>query len=514
VLAGRLGLSAARRVKAQDELDRIFQLSPDVIAVANFEGHFTRVNPAVEQILGYTQDEFLARPYLDLIHPDDRGTTAAEVAAISHGKSTLAFENRYVCKDGSIKVLEWTSTPVVEDRAMYGVARDVTERRRAEAELERLAGEQAALRRVATLVAHGAPPMAVFDAAAAEMEGLLGAHVVLLGRYERGEDVIVVAHRGANASRLPPGTRISHQGRNVPTMVRRSARPARLQHDERTAGPLAMLGDTGVCESVGAPIVVDGRLWGVAIANWHDQSPPGTEERMAQFAQLLETAIANADSRDQLSASRARLLTEADAARRRVARDLHDGAQQRLVQTALMLTLAQRAISDGDGDAESLVAKAAEHAQQANEALRELAHGILPVSLTHGGLRGAITALVQRLDLAVTVDVPPERLPAELEASAYFIVAEALTNIVKYAHAQSAAVSVLIDDGMLQVEVRDDGIGGADPEGHGLLGLRDRATALGGRLRVESPAGGGTLLAATLPLPRDATIEAVERAAG
>jgi signal transduction histidine kinase len=234
---------------------------------------------------------------------------------------------------------------------------------------------------------------------------------------------------------------------------------------------------------------------------------------MAQFAQLLETAIANADSRDQLTASRARLLTEADAARRRVVRDLHDGAQQRLVQTALMLTLAQRAMSEGDDEAESLVAKAAEHAQQANEALRELAHGILPVSLTHGGLRGAITALVERLDLAVTVNVPPERFPAELEASAYFIVAEALTNIVKHAHAQSAAVSVLIDDGMLQVEVRDDGIGGADPEGHGLLGINDRATALGGRLRVESPAGGGTLLTATLPLPCDATIEAEERAA-
>ena len=248
---------------------------------------------------------------------------------------------------------------------MYGVGRDVTERRRAEAELERLAGEQAALRRVATLVANGASPMAVFDAAAAEVEGLLGAHGVLLGRYERGEDVILVAHRGAYASRLPPGTRISHEGHNMATMVRHSARPARLKHDERAAGPLAVLErDMGVRESVGAPIVVDGRLWGVAIANWRDQSPPpGTEERMAQFAQLLETAIANADSRDQLTASRARLLTAADEAGRRVVRDLHDGAQQPLVHTVLTLELAQRAMRQGDHEAESLVAEAVAYAR-------------------------------------------------------------------------------------------------------------------------------------------------------
>ena len=211
----------------------------------------------------------------------------------------------------------------------------------------------------------------------------------------------------------------------------------------------------------------------------------------------------NAETQDQLIASRARLLTEGDAARRRVVRDLHDGAQQRLVQTVVTLRHAQLAMSEGDDEAESLVAEAVAHAQQANDALRELAQGILPAVLTHGGLRSAITAVVKRLDLAVTVDLPPERFPAEIEASAYFIVAEALTNIVKHAHAESAAVSALIDDGMLQVEVRDDGIGGADPCGHGLLGINDRATALGGQLSVESPAGGGTVLTTTLPISRD-----------
>ena len=221
---------------------------------------------------------------------------------------------------------------------------------------------------------------------------------------------------------------------------------------------------------------------------------------MAQFAELLDTAIANADSRDQLTASRARLLTAADEARRRVVRDLHDGAQQRLVHAIVMLKLAQRSFAGGDGKAESLLGEALEHAERGNEELRELAHGILPAVLARGGLRAGIDAFVARLDLPVAVDVPAQRVPAEIEASAYFIVAEALTNVVKHSRARRAEVSASVADGVLRVEVRDDGIGDADRGGHGLVGLADRATALGGRLEIESPAGGGTLVAATLPL--------------
>jgi signal transduction histidine kinase len=221
---------------------------------------------------------------------------------------------------------------------------------------------------------------------------------------------------------------------------------------------------------------------------------------MAHFAQLLDTAIANADSRDQLTASRARLLSAGDEARRRVVRDLHDGAQQRLVHTIVTLKLAQRALRAQDENAASLLSEALEHAKQGNEELRELAHGILPTVLTRG-LGAAVDAVVMRLDLPVRVDVPAERFPAEIEASAYFIVAEALTNVVKHAHARRAEVRASAEDGMLRVAVRDDGIGGADPDGHGLVGMGDRVTALGGRLEIESPAGGGTLVAATLPLP-------------
>jgi signal transduction histidine kinase len=165
-----------------------------------------------------------------------------------------------------------------------------------------------------------------------------------------------------------------------------------------------------------------------------------------------------------------------------------------------MLKLAQRAVREKDGKAESLVGEALAHAEQGNAELRELAHGILPAVLTRGGLRAALDAVVTRLDLPVQIDVSAERFPAEIEASAYFIVAEALTNVVKHARAGHAKVRASVRDGTLHVEVRDDGIGGADPEGHGLVGIGDRVTALGGRLKIESPAGGGTLVAATLPL--------------
>ena len=383
------------------------------------------------------------------------------------------------------------------------VAERTAELRRSEAYLAQLAEEQAALRRVATLVAEGAAPTAVFDAVAAEMEGLLDADGVTLSRYEPGGEVTVVAHRGSGASRVPPGTRVRHEGENVTTMVRRSARPARVESYEGTQGAIAEMVQTlAVRAAVGAPIVVDGRLWGVVIANWtSEESPPAdTEQRMAEFAELLDTAIANADSRDQLTASRARLLTAADEARRRVVRDLHDGAQQRLVHTIVTLKLAQRALRDRDETAEALVGEALEQAGQGNTELRELAHGILPAVLTRGGLQAGVDSLVARLDLPVHVGVVAERFLAEIEASAYFIVAEALTNAVKHAHAGRAEVRASVEDGMLHVEVRDDGIGGADPGGHGLVGMGDRVTALGGRLTIESPAGGGTLVAATLPL--------------
>jgi signal transduction histidine kinase len=311
----------------------------------------------------------------------------------------------------------------------------------------------------------------------------------------------VVATRGVGYVRI--GERFPLGGTNVTSTVLRTGATARLDDAAQASGPIGDVArGAGVRSVVAAPVVVDGRTWGVLAAIWTDRGPPSedTEERMARFAELLDTAIANADSRDQLTASRARVLAAGDEARRRVVRDLHDGAQQRLVHTIITLKLAQQALHRGRSDAAALLADALGTAERATAEVRELAHGILPSVLTHGGLRAGVDAFVSRVDLLVDVDVLSDRLPPDIEASAYFIVAEALTNVVKHARATRATVRAAVDDGVLALEVRDDGVGGADPEGHGLVGMADRVDALGGRLRIESADGDGTVLTARLPL--------------
>jgi signal transduction histidine kinase len=374
----------------------------------------------------------------------------------------------------------------------------------ARAELARLADEQAALRRVATLVAEGSAPAELFDAVTAEMVRALGADGVTLARFESDEQILLVADQGHNTFNVPVGTPIEYRDGSVSTIVRRTARPARVEYaedDMRSKLATRLQARVGV----GAPVVVDGRLWGLMVARWggDDSPPPDTEARMERFGQLLETAIANADGRNQLIASRARLVGAADDARRRVVQDLHDGAQQRLVHTIISLKMVERALRHGEGSIAPLVHEALEQAEQGIVDLRELAHGILPAALTRGGLRDGVEAVVQRLEFPVRLEVGDDRFDEEIEASAYFIVAEALTNVVKHARTGYATVSATMRDGMLHLEVRDDGIGGADANGHGLVGMRDRVTALGGRLEIHSPPGAGTLVAATFPLSGD-----------
>jgi PAS domain S-box-containing protein len=371
----------------------------------------------------------------------------------------------------------------------------------ARAEVARLADEQAALRRVATLVAEGPSAAAVFAAVTREVAAVLNASAVSLARYD--DDVITVVAQFGTAHHLRLGERFALGGTNATTTVLRTGATARLDDVTTATGPI---GDAarraGVGSIVGTPVIVDGRTWGVLAAIWTDREPPpdDTGQRMAGFAELLDTAIANADSRDQLTASRARLLAAGDDARRRVVRNLHDGAQQRLVHTIVTLKLAQRALHEERGDTEQLLADALRTAELATHEVRELAHGILPAVLSHGGLRAGVDAFVSRLDLPVDFEVISERLPPDIEASAYFIIAEALTNVVKHARATRATVWAAADDGVLALEVRDDGIGGAQPDGHGLMGIADRIETLGGRLRIESNEGDGTVLAAQLPL--------------
>jgi signal transduction histidine kinase len=369
--------------------------------------------------------------------------------------------------------------------------------------LGRVSDQQAALRRAATLVAQAAPPAEVFTAVAEELGRLLGADIALIARVDPDGMMTVVARWAGAGEETPLASRWTLEQPAIVAAVVQTGAAVRVDDVDDDWGGLGdTIGNMRIASSVASPVLVAGRLWGATIvATGRDPLAADTEQRMADFTELVATAIANADGRDQLIASRARLLTAGDEARRRVVGDLHDGAQQRLVHTIVTLKLARGAAqSDGGESVDALVAEALDQAERANAELRELAHGILPAVLARGGLRAGVEELVSRMRVPVDVAVLGERLPAEIESSAYFIVAEALTNVVKHSGARSAEVKAWVENGELHLDICDDGIGGARADGTGLLGLNDRVAALGGRLRVESPRGEGTRIAATLPL--------------
>ena len=374
-------------------------------------------------------------------------------------------------------------------------------------ELSRLAEEQAALRRVATLVARGVPPEEVFAAVTEEVVRLLPVDFAHMGRYESDAVVTILAASGSTAADFPVGRGWGLGGKNVATIVFETGRPGRLDDYDHAHGVLGLTGrELGMRSSAGTPIVVESKVWGVIVAGStaSESLPTGIEGRLGSFTELVATAVANAESRAALDASRARIVAAADESRRRIERDLHDGAQQQLLHAVIVQKLALQALAQGQGNAGELMAEALRYTEQANAELRELAHGILPAALIRGGLRAGVEALVSRAPLPVSVDVAGERLPAGVEATAYFVVSEALTNVVKHAQAAGARVTVRVERGELRVEVRDDGVGGArSGHGTGLGGLEDRVSALDGRLVLESPPSGGTRVCALLPIPSD-----------
>jgi PAS domain S-box-containing protein len=665
---GALGLYAGRRAQAQAEADRIFNLSSDLIAVADFEGHFKRVNPALERTLGYSSEELFSRPCIEFVHPADRSRTVAAADEVAGGREVVEFENRFVRRDGSVRWLEWSARAAPGQAVVYATARDITERKQH-------AAEQAALRRIATLDAERSSPQVLFDAVATEAAEVLLADQIALIRFEPGPEVTVLAHYGRHASLAPVGTRLPLEGESVNAMVRRTGRSARLdsfaQADgsimqnvpdlrtgvgapvvvdgrvwgtitggwlgtlpappdaerrltdfadllalavanadsraalaaseatahkleqeqaalrrvatavargdspddvfaatvaelhavaaadattlvryesdvsitllaargetgfelglpipligksvtaevrrtgrtariddfERASGPIpARLRAHGIRSGVGAPIVVEGRLWGVMTCGWTTGPPPqDAEARVAQFTDLVETAIANAESRAELLASRARIVATADQTRRRIERDLHDGAQQRLVTLTMKLRALEGLTGPEPNGVRIDIAEIAAGLDDVLDDLRETARGLHPVILSRGGLGPALKALGRRSPLPVELDVrAEERLPEPVEVAAYYVVAEALTNAAKHAHASFVRVEAEVTDGNLSVSVQDDGTGGANPaRGSGLGGLTDRVEALGGTLTLHSPPAGGTALHISLPL--------------
>jgi signal transduction histidine kinase len=382
-------------------------------------------------------------------------------------------------------------------------------------ELRGFAEEQAALRRVATLVAQAAPPEEVFAAVTAEVGRVLSADVAGMSRYDPDGAATVVGVWTSTGAALPvPGsTRLSPGGRNVTTLVFQTGRPARIDDYADASGPAADLArEEGLRASVGVPITVQGRLWGVVMVSSR-RAPlrADTEARLAGFTELVGTALANTEAQAALTASRARIVATADQTRRRIERDLHDGAQQRLVSLALQLQAAQAAVPAALDELGAELHRVVAGLNGAVDELRELSRGIHPAILAEGGLALALRTLARRSTVPVELHLGTQaRLPERVEVTAYYVVAEALTNVAKHAGASVVQVEVDTEAGLVRLGVRDDGVGGADPaRGSGLVGLKDRVEATGGTLRIDSRPGQGTSLLVELPIdagqPPDST---------
>jgi PAS domain S-box-containing protein len=658
---------AQRGGSFDEDLVGLFDLSHDAFCIAGFDGYLRRANPAFARSLGYTLEELLARPFMDNVYPDDVESVEAVLAELAAGKDIVGFECREVCTDGSVRWFEWSTSSRPEAGIVYGVARDVTDRRMANDELSALrrvatlvaeeaeprdlfalvaeevarvvnipfslvaryeldgtatecasfppgtslfpvgkrwsldgtnvlalvrttsgaariddlshldgelaeaarrggirstvgvpivvagrlwgamavcttepaplpgdiearlanftgllataignaesrealgllADEQAALRRVATLVARGASPSEVFSAVAAELARVLAVRHASVWRYEPGGAVTLLAASGEpGAKKMPVGDRFTLEGDNLAAMVLHTGRPARMDSlDEAAGSAAARIRELGIRAAVAAPIIVDGNLWGVAsVASLRPEPlPPDTETRVCDFADLAATAIANAETHAELTASRARIVAAADDARRRIERDLHDGAQQRLVSLGLEMRSAEASVPAELSAFKDQISHLVTGLAGVAEDLQEISRGIHPAILSKGGLGPALKTLARRSAVPVELDVDVDRrLPDAVEVAAYYVVAETLTNAAKHAQASEVTVHVEAEGTNLHLSIRDDGIGGADTgRGSGLTGLVDRVAALGGKMTISSQPGRGTSFAVRIPL--------------
>jgi PAS domain S-box-containing protein len=484
----------------------------DCIITMDGSGRIVEVNAATEQTFGYSAEQMVGQELAEIMIPPGglredhrRGlhrymeTGASRI--VGHPVELTAMR-----ADGSMFPVELAVTrPDLPGAPLFcGYLRDVTERRRAEHALQGMAEEQAALRRVATAVAADVEPERLFGLIAEEVGRALEARAGNILRFNGDGTAVTMGVWSEGVDTIAVGTTLVLDGETITPQIWRTGRPARFDSLEGMTGTLAdSLRSLGITAAVGAPVIFAGNLWGAVVISSHDEPfPPEAEFRVGDFADLAAQAIANAQAREELAASRMRIVEASDAERRRLERNLHDGAQQRLVATSLTVRLAARRVAH-DPALRAMLDGAGDELGRALEELRELARGLHPAVLTDHGLRAAIEAIADLAPLPVAVDVPlDERLPETVEAAAYFVVCEALTNVAKYAQASEARVRVGRTDGSADVEVIDDGVGGADERGgSGLRGLADRVEALGGRLVVTSPAGAGTAVRALLPVP-------------
>jgi PAS domain S-box-containing protein len=488
----------------------LLEATQTLVCVHDRDGRFVYFNRAAEETSGFTSDEAVGRDARELvILPEEAEDFGRLLSEVWQDRLPRPGKGHWRTRDGELRRILFMNQPLLgedgEVRYLVSTGVDVTEQERDAEELRKLHDEQAGLRRVATFVASGADPEDVAQRVTEEVGRLLRVDASGLVRYNENETATVVSVWTKDGlPSFPVGTVLALDGDTPTAIVYRTGRPARIDDYDRHEGEVAKaMRAFGYRSSVVAPVTVAGALWGalVVTTGGDDALPRDTETRLSDFGELVALALASADAREQLASSRARLLEASDEARRKIERDLHDGAQQRLVSLALSLRLARAKLPAGADEAERRLTDALEELDHALEELRELARGIHPAVLTQHGLRRAIAVLAGRSTIPVDIsDVTRERFAPAIEAAVYFLASEALTNAAKHAGAGEAVVRVRCEDGAVVAEVVDDGAGGADAKGSGLRGLADRMEALGGRLEVESPPGRGTAVRARLPL--------------
>jgi len=486
--------AAVRRLR--DVLENVHLLAVRL----DLDGRITFCNQCLADVTGWSREELIGRRWLERFPTGD----PEYLDRIRQEQILVHDERPLLTRTGELRDISWSNTL---DRDANGVVvgstsigEDVTDR-------NRRAREEAALRRVATMVAAEAAPEQVFATVTRDVAGLFGGQTANLARFDDQPPttgVVIAGWSEPGVVSMPVGDRVTFDGPTAVGAVIRSGRTARIDDYSEIDGELAeRLRGMGLRSSVAAPITVDGRLWGAITVSTTGNAvlAADVEDRIGQFTELLALGLQSAEGKAQLAASRARIVAAGDAERRRLERNLHDGAQQRLVALSLALRMARSTV-DSEHPAAELLDSSGDELMQALEELRELARGIHPAILSDQGLKAAVGAAAGRSPAPVdlTIDLGVE-LPPAIEAAAYYVVSEALTNVAKYADATAVDVRITSGPAGVDVAVSDNGAGGADPAaGTGLRGLADRVEALGGTLHVGGRPGGGTTVSAHVPL--------------
>jgi PAS domain S-box-containing protein len=499
-----------------DEFARaLTETTQALVCVLDCAGTILLFNDACERSTGFSRDEVIGRDAREVVIPPEEAEAFGDVLAYIWRTGLASPQvGHWVSKDGGRRLIAW-SNRLMPDGYLVTTGIDLTKRTESgdEAlggdiaakleEVARLAQEQRALRRVATLVASEATPERVFAAVSEESARVLEVDASAVFRHEGDDTATVVGrHDRENVGIFEVGSRIDADDNTAIGRARDSGLPQRIEDyaalDTETA---KLMTSSGYRSSVAAPIFVGGVPWGAVAIAARERLPEDSEARLSAFCELVSLAVASAQAREDLQTSRARIVKAGDEQRRKLERNLHDGAQQRLVSLALTLRLARTKLDSDPVALERLLAGAADELNKALAELRELARGLHPAALTEQGLGPALKALGERLPIDVHVEALDWRLPEHIEATAYYICMEALTNVAKHAQATRADVKFTREGDVLRFEIIDDGRGGADPRGgSGIVGLRDRAEAAAGTLFVISPPGKGTSVTGTLPV--------------